>query len=53
MSTVVKNRLQGTDWQIDDTADFLQLSAEEIALIDGRLSLALAAKQPRVEHELS
>jgi hypothetical protein len=29
MSTVLKKKLQGTDRQIGDAADFLQLSAEE------------------------
>jgi hypothetical protein len=38
MSTLLEKKLQGTDWQIGDAADFLQLSAEESALIDIRLS---------------
>jgi ribosome-binding protein aMBF1 (putative translation factor) len=37
----------------DNAADFLQLSAEESALMDIRLSLAQAAKQSRVQHALS
>jgi ribosome-binding protein aMBF1 (putative translation factor) len=53
MSTLLKKKLQGTDWQIREAADFLQLSAEESALIDIRLSLAQAAKQSRVQHALS
>jgi predicted transcriptional regulator len=53
MSTLLEKKLQGTDWQIGDAADFLQLSAEESALIDIRLSLAQAAKQSRVQHALS
>jgi transcriptional regulator with XRE-family HTH domain len=53
MSTLLEKKLQGTDWRIGDAADFLQLSAEESALIDIRLSLAQAAKQSRVQHALS
>jgi ribosome-binding protein aMBF1 (putative translation factor) len=53
MTTLLKKKLQGTDWQIGEVADFLQLSAEESALIDIRLWLAQAAKQSRVQHELS
>ena len=53
MSTLLKKKLHGTNWQIGDAADFLQLNAEESALIDIRLSLAQAAKQSRVQHELS
>jgi Helix-turn-helix len=52
MSTLLEKKLQGTDWQIGDAADFLQLSVEESALIDIRLSLAQAAKQSRVQHAL-
>jgi Helix-turn-helix len=37
----------------DDAAYFLQLSAEEGALIDIRLSLVQATKQSRVQHALS
>jgi DNA-binding XRE family transcriptional regulator len=53
MSNLLKKKLQGTDWQIGEAADFLQLSTEESALIDIRLALAQAAKQSRVEHDLS
>jgi ribosome-binding protein aMBF1 (putative translation factor) len=53
MSTLLEKKRQGTDWQIGEAADFLQLSAEESALIDIRLSPAQAAKQSRVQHELS
>jgi hypothetical protein len=53
MSTFLKKKLHGTDWQIGDAKDFLQLSAQESALIDIRLSLAQAAKQSRVQHALS
>jgi hypothetical protein len=53
MSTLLEKKLQGTDWQIGEAADFLQLSAAESALIDIRLSLAQAAKQSRVQHALS
>jgi hypothetical protein len=53
MSTLLEKKVQGTDWQIGDAADFFQLSAEESALIDIRLSLAQAAKQSRAQHALS
>jgi hypothetical protein len=53
MTTLLKKKLQGTDWQIGEAADFLRLSAAESALIDSCLSLAQAAKQTRVQHELS
>jgi ribosome-binding protein aMBF1 (putative translation factor) len=53
MSAVLKKKLQNTDWQIGDAADFLQLTSQESALIEIRLSLAQAAKQSRVQHELS
>jgi hypothetical protein len=52
MTILLKKKLQGTDWQIGDAVDFLQLISEESALIDIRLSLAQAAKQSRVQHEL-
>jgi hypothetical protein len=38
MPTLLEKKLQGTDWQVGEAANFLQLISEESALMDIRLS---------------
>ncbi len=53
MTSLLNKKLQNSDWQIGQVDEFLQLTAQESALIDIRLALAQATKQARVAHDLS
>ncbi len=47
MDEAKKRRLQAAGWSVGDTTDFLGLTAEEAALIEVRLNLALVLKEIR------
>jgi ribosome-binding protein aMBF1 (putative translation factor) len=51
--TSLKKRLANSDWQVADADTFLDLSAEERAMVDIRLALADAALHTRLKHDLS
>lgn len=40
MEKAKKERLASADWRVGDTADFLELSAEEAAFVELKLALA-------------
>ena len=53
MDTIKRQRLEAAGWQVGDAADFLELSAEEIAFIEMKLSLIKRLKQLRISQNLS
>jgi ribosome-binding protein aMBF1 (putative translation factor) len=46
-------RLQAAGWQAGSASDFLQLSDEEAALVDIKLTLTDAVRQARIKRKLS
>jgi ribosome-binding protein aMBF1 (putative translation factor) len=46
-------RLQADGWQVGSAAEFLQLSDEEIRLIDLKVSLSGAVRKSRIKRKLS
>ena len=53
MDAIKRQRLEAAGWRVGDAADFLELSAEEIAFIDMKLSLIKRLKQLRLSQNLS
>ena len=53
MDTIKRQRLEAAGWQVGDAADFLELSAEEIAFMEMKLSLIKRLKQLRISQNLS
>jgi DNA-binding XRE family transcriptional regulator len=53
MDAIKRQRLEAAGWRVGDAADFLELSAEEIAFIDMKLSLIKRLKQLRISQNLS
>ncbi|MEG4249606.1 hypothetical protein [Microcoleus sp. Pol10D4] len=53
MDAIKRQRLEAAGWRVKDAADFLELSAEEIAFIEMKLSLIKRLKQLRVSQNLS
>ena len=47
------NRLKSQGWEVGNTADFLKLSQEEIALIDLKIALTKRLKELRIKQNLS
>lgn len=47
------NRLKSQGWEVGNTADFLKLSQEEIALIDFKIALTKRLKELRIKQNLS
>ena len=45
MKSKLKKKLKGTDWQVGDASDFLQLSSQEATMVEIRLTSADAAKK--------
>lgn len=53
MDAIKSQRLEAAGWRVGDAADFLELSAEEIAFIEMKLSLIKRLKQLRITQNLS
>jgi len=53
MDAIKRQRLEAAGWRVGDAADFLELSAEEIAFIEMKLSLIKRLKQLRISQNLS
>ncbi|PSB30808.1 transcriptional regulator [filamentous cyanobacterium Phorm 46] len=53
MDAIKRQRLESAGWRVGDAADFLELSAEEIAFIEMKLSLIKRLKQLRITQNLS
>ncbi len=53
MELTKRQKLEAAGWKIGTTADFLQLSSEEVELIEIRLSLSKSLKKLRKNKQLS
>jgi predicted XRE-type DNA-binding protein len=53
MEPTKRRKLEAAGWKVSTTADFLQLSPDEVEIIEIRLSLSKSLKQRRLEQQLS
>jgi DNA-binding XRE family transcriptional regulator len=53
MKKTRKDRLQSAGWKIGSTAEFLDLSPDEVAFIEVKLALAQSLKQRRQKKRLT
>ncbi|MEG4344460.1 helix-turn-helix transcriptional regulator [Microcoleus sp. A003_D6] len=53
MDAIKRQRLEAAGWRVGDAADFLELSVEEVAFIEMKLSLSKRLKQLRISQNLS
>jgi DNA-binding XRE family transcriptional regulator len=53
MELTKRQKLEAAGWKVGTVADFLQLSPEEVEIIEIRLSLSKSLKQLRKEKQLS
>jgi DNA-binding XRE family transcriptional regulator len=53
MEPTKRRKLEAAGWKVSTTADFLQLSPDEVEIIEIRLSLSKSLKQRRLEQHLS
>lgn len=53
MDIAKRQRLEAAGWRVGDAADFLELSPEEVAFIEIKLSLSRQLKELRVKHNLT
>ncbi len=53
MEPTKRQKLEAAGWKVSTTADFLQLSPDEVEIIEIRLSLSRSLKQRRLEQQLS
>lgn len=53
MDAVKRQRLEAAGWRVGDAADFLELSAEEVAFIEMKLSLSKRLRELRLSQKLS
>jgi predicted XRE-type DNA-binding protein len=53
MELTKRQKLEAAGWKVGTTADFLQLSPEEVEIIEIRLSLSKSLKQLRKDKQLS
>ena len=53
MDTAKKSRLVAAGWRVGDAAEFLELTAEEAALVEMRLALADYLREVRAERGLT
>lgn len=53
MDIIKRQRLEASGWRVGDAADFLELSPEEVALIEMKLSLSRYLKELRLKNQLS
>jgi predicted XRE-type DNA-binding protein len=52
MEPTKRRKLEAAGWKVSTTADFLQLSPDEVEIIEIRLSLSKSLKQRRLEQQL-
>ncbi|GAB4188156.1 MAG: hypothetical protein Fur006_28460 [Coleofasciculaceae cyanobacterium] len=53
MDVVKRQRLEAADWRVGDAADFLELSPEEVAFIEMKLSFSKRLRELRLSQKLS
>lgn len=53
MDAVKRQRLEAAGWCVRDAADFLELSEEEVAFIEMKLSLSRRLKELRLSQNIS
>ena len=53
MEPTKRQKLEAAGWKIGTVADFLELSSEEAALVEIKLSLSRSLKEKRKQQELS
>ena len=53
MKASKRSKLQNSGWRVSDTADFLNLSAEENAYINMKIALCAKLKDERTKKKLS
>jgi DNA-binding XRE family transcriptional regulator len=53
MDIVKRQRLEAAGWRVGDVADFLELSPEEVAFMEMKLSLSRYLKELRLKNQLS
>ncbi|BAY32370.1 hypothetical protein NIES37_17200 [Tolypothrix tenuis PCC 7101] len=53
MDTAKRQRLEAAGWRVGNASDFLELSPEEEAFIEMKLSLSRYLKELRLKHNLS
>jgi len=53
MDAVKRQRLEAAGWRIGDAVDFLELSPEEVAFIEMKLSLSRRLRELRLSQQLS
>jgi DNA-binding XRE family transcriptional regulator len=53
MELIKRQKLEAAGWKVGTVADFLQLSPEEVEIIEIQLSLSKSLKQLRKEKQLS
>jgi predicted transcriptional regulator len=53
MDAIKRQRLEAAGWRVGDAADFLELSPEEVAFIEMKLSLSKRLRELRLSQKLS
>jgi DNA-binding XRE family transcriptional regulator len=53
MNTVKRKRLEAAGWSVGSTADFLELSPEEVAFVELKLRLSESLRKRRTRQNLS
>jgi predicted transcriptional regulator len=53
MDAVKRQRLEAAGWRVGDAVDFLELSPEEVAFIEMKLSLSRRLRELRLSQKLS
>jgi DNA-binding XRE family transcriptional regulator len=53
MDSVKRQRLEAAGWRVGDAADFLELSPEDVAFIEMKLSLSQRLRELRLNQKLS
>jgi DNA-binding XRE family transcriptional regulator len=53
MDAIKRQRLEAAGWRVGDAADFLELSPEEAAFIEMKLSLSKRLRELRLSQKLS
>jgi DNA-binding XRE family transcriptional regulator len=53
MDAIKRQRLEAAGWRVGDAADFLELSPEEVAFIEMKLSLSKRLRELRLSQKIS
>ena len=53
MGAIKRQRLEAAGWRVGDAADFLELSPEDVAFIEMKLSLSKRLRELRLSQKLS